>query len=426
MQFGINRKFVRRAHLLVVLFASACAALSTAHCPAGEVLIADRGSHSVFRYSESGTLLGTLIDGMTDTHLDGPIGLAISPDRTKLFVSSFSGKVTRYDYSYATHSATNPFDFPTAGLAAPNAMRIGPDGTTLYVSNLGGGVSHFNFDGSSAGSNLTRPDGSQTSFTGLVYNPEGKLLVGVFNDNQGNGAVAVGNLATNELSEFVAGSPALAGASGVLVHRNDLYVSGMFAGKILRYNATTGAPDPLFEVAGLEFPQGLMLSPDLNGFFVGMLGAVNGAGRIERYGYDGISLGTFASPSPEQGGFGEATAMLITIPEPTRGDFNLDGNFTSADIAMMLKALTDLDSYKRAKEISEADLLVIGDYNNSNSVTNSDIQGLLNALSVTGGSLAAVPEPNAAILAGIALTAYVVAFRRQLPSIRGTLKSLRQ
>jgi sugar lactone lactonase YvrE len=412
MQLWISRRCARRAILLAVLAASAYVNWLT-NARADEVLIADRLSDSVYRYSESGQLLGTLIDGTTDTFLNQPIGLAISHDRTKLFVSSFGGGVTRYDYSYATHTATNPFALPTTNLAVPNAMLFSPDGNTLYVSNLGAtGVARFHVDGSGAGPPLTRTDGSQTAFTGLAFNPEGKLLVGVFNDNSGNGAVDVANLATGELSDFVSGSPSLTGGSGVIVHRNQLYVTGMFASTIRRFDATTGAPDPTFAVNGLGFPQQLMPAPDLNGFFVGVLGVANGAGNVPRYDYDGNLLGTFASPGG--GGFTEGTAFVTSVPEPTRGDFNLDGHFTSADLPMMLKALTDLDSYKAAKNITQADLLVIGDYDNSNSITNSDIQGLLGALAAAGGgSIAAVPEPNAAILAGMAFFATAAVVRRR-------------
>jgi hypothetical protein len=407
-----GRRRARRAILVAMLSALACVNWP-AEGRADEVLIADRLSDSVYRYSESGQLLGTLIDGTTDNFLNQPIGLAISHDRTKLFVSSFGGGVTRYDYSYATHTATNPFALPATNLAVPNAMLISPDGSTLYVSNLGGtGVARFHVDGSSAGPPLTRPDGSQTMFTGLAFNPEGKLLVGVFTDNSGNGAVDVANLTTGELSDFITSSSSLTGGSGVMVHRNQLYVSGMFASTIRRFDATTGAPDPTFAVNGLGFPQQLMPAPDLNGFFVGVLGVAIGAGSIPRYDYDGNFLGSFASPSP--GGFTEGTAFVTTIPEPTRGDFNLDGQFTSADLPMMLKALTDLDTYKAAKNITQADLLTIGDYDNSNSVTNSDIQGLINALAAAGlGSVAAVPEPNAAILAGLAFFATAALVRRR-------------
>jgi sugar lactone lactonase YvrE len=402
----------------MLLFASLCIWGGRASCQAAELLVADRLTDSVYRYSESGELLGTLIDGHVDNNLNQPVGLAISPDRTKLFVSSFQGGVTRYDYSYATHTATNPIAFAGAadGLSAPNALLFSQDGSTLYVSNLGGtGVSRFNLDGSSAGPPLMGPggNGSQSPYTGLAYNPQGKLLVGLFQDNTGTkGGVAIADTTTGMLSDFVANTPAISGASGVMVHGNQLYVTGMFAGTIRRFDATTGAADPIFAVDGLGFPQALLPAGDLNGFLAGILGVANGAGRIERYDYSGNDLGTFASPS--SAGFTEATAFVTTIPQPTRGDFNLDGEVSSADIPFMLQALTDLDTYKAAENISQADLLTIGDFDNSNSVTNADIQGLLHALeSAGGGGGAAVPEPDGATIMVIGFAASAGLLRRR-------------
>src|SRR5215831_19740757 len=82
------RHCVHKVPLQILLFISLSICGSRVKCQAAELLVADRLTNSVYRYSESGELLGTLIDGHVDNNLNQPVGLAISPDRTKLFVSN--------------------------------------------------------------------------------------------------------------------------------------------------------------------------------------------------------------------------------------------------------------------------------------------------------------------------------------------------
>ncbi len=76
------------------------------------------------------------------------------------------------------------------------------------------------------------------------------------------------------------------------------------------------------------------------------------------------------------------------------GDFNHDGQVTAADIPTMLTALTDLNSYASTNWLSATQLAAIGDFDASGTVTNRDIQGLLDlVISLGGGSTITVPEP---------------------------------
>ncbi len=86
------------------------------------------------------------------------------------------------------------------------------------------------------------------------------------------------------------------------------------------------------------------------------------------------------------------------------GDFNRDGRRTTADISAMLSALTDLNTYKAAKNLSDDDLLAIGDLNGDLAVNNRDIQPLLDLIAsdLPGGAgqlfpLAAQPLPSTAL-----------------------------
>ena len=103
---------------------------------------------------------------------------------------------------------------------------------------------------------------------------------------------------------------------------------------------------------------------------------------------------------PEQARRIIAGALYPKIAEALQpGDFNRDSQVTAADIPAMLAALTDLNQYKTTNSLSDADLLAIGDLNNSGTLTNADIQPRLDLVATQGGgSMAAVPEPATLLL----------------------------
>jgi sugar lactone lactonase YvrE len=299
--------------------------------------VADRLSNSVYRYSETGDLIGTVL---TDNeNINQATGVALSLDRTNLYVSSFqNGRVMKYDYDYATGTATNPMIF-ASDLEAPSSILFAEDGDTIFVSNFGGlGVSRFNLDGSSAGAPLQFPPPAMTggteyrTFSGLTFAPNGNLLVGVFLDYPAsqNGAVGQWDGDGTTLEFLVDPHTSQQGASGLLVNGDHLYVSGMFAGNIQRFNLADGERDPSFSITGLGFPQGLATAPT-GGFLAGILGFANGQGRIAHYDLDGnlVGDGVFASAGAT-GGFTEATSLFV-VPDRLAGDFNNDGSVDAAD-----------------------------------------------------------------------------------------------
>jgi DNA-binding beta-propeller fold protein YncE len=306
--------------LLLLLAAVLSNSWQIAPASADQLLVADRLSNAVYRYSGNGALLGTVLTD--NVNLNQSSGIALSPDSTKLYVaSSANNQVVQYDYSVATGTATNPTIFANAavGLSFPSSILFSQDGSKVYVSNLGGtGVAQFNADGTVAGPpvNGLVGGGAFFQFSGMAFSPGGELLVGAFQDFPAgaNGAVARSNAAISSISDFVNPSPLINGASGLLVNGNELYVSGLFSGSIQRYDATSGAIDPAFGISGLAFPQGLIANPNGSGFLAGILGFANGSGNISKYGYDGSFLGVFASAGG--GGFTEATAFVSVVPEP--------------------------------------------------------------------------------------------------------------
>ena len=84
---------------------------------------------------------------------------------------------------------------------------------------------------------------------------------------------------------------------------------------------------------------------------------------------------------------------------------------------------TNVPRYESQYSVSDSDLLAIGDFDNSGSFTNADMQGLLYLLSHGGIVLgspspaASVPEPATLILLAIALPIAGFAVRRR-PALR--------
>jgi hypothetical protein len=105
----------------------------------------------------------------------------------------------------------------------------------------------------------------------------------------------------------------------------------------------------------------------------------------------------------------QITAVPIT---PTLGDFNLDGQVDSAEIASMLSAMTNLNEFQTDNGLSNTDLMTIADVNRDGKINNADVQALINKLLSGGGSAAPVPEPQSFVLALMAIAGLTFANRR--------------
>src|SRR5215469_17658766 len=85
--------------ILIFIAGTLCWAGSASIGLSAEILIADRLTNSIYRYTPDGQFLGVLVND--PTNLNAPSGIQISPDRTELYVSSSNNsQVVRYDYNF--------------------------------------------------------------------------------------------------------------------------------------------------------------------------------------------------------------------------------------------------------------------------------------------------------------------------------------
>jgi arabinogalactan endo-1,4-beta-galactosidase len=87
---------------------------------------------------------------------------------------------------------------------------------------------------------------------------------------------------------------------------------------------------------------------------------------------------------------------------PIRGDFNGDGHFDAADIAVMEQAMANPNAFELNNSLTPVDYVDLGDFNGDGQVTNADIQAMILALTGGQGSIDSVPEPAAGSLLAFA------------------------
>jgi autotransporter-associated beta strand protein len=134
----------------------------------------------------------------------------------------------------------------------------------------------------------------------------------------------------------------------------------------------------------------------------------------------------------------KGTAQLVSgelLPSTntvlTRGDLTLNGAIAMDDLTKLEQVLTDVNSYKTANGLNDADVLDLADVDRDGAMTNGDVQAeiylLINGFlppipgpspgSVPSGA-ASVPEPGSLLLMAIAALAVAESTRRRAKGVR--------
>jgi hypothetical protein len=108
--------------------------------------------------------------------------------------------------------------------------------------------------------------------------------------------------------------------------------------------------------------------------------------------------------------------QLLDVPTQ-KGDLNLDRSKSVTDIAALMTALSDLQKYQAAHNLTDDQTLALGDLDSDHKVTNLDLQVLANLLANSGGggTLTSVPEPAGGSLAAIGATVILINWRPRRP-----------
>ncbi len=329
-------------------------------------------------------------------------GLA-TPTTMSGFTNQGSGSV-----AVGAGSQINASDFQSYGLLTLNAGPSAASPTRL--TNTGGSPLYFN--------------GGSRTFIGSAASPNPQTAI-VTSDLELNGALLVNNGTIDGTTNVNYGSLAKgAGMYGVVnVSQGGIYAPGNSPGistaAAVSFDSTpvsSGAPLLQIELGGttlgtqydrLHVTGPLSLGGTLQVLLVNTATFTPAAGDSFDILDWGSLTGTFshlnlpALSAP----LGWDTSQLyidgkLIVTPFVPGDFNRDGQVTSADIPAMLSALTDLNAYKTQYGLSDPNLIAIGDLNNSGTLTNADLQPLLDLIANNSGSgsVAAVPEPTAIVL----------------------------
>lgn len=291
------------------------------------LLVSSFGTNSVLKFdSTTGQFLGTFASG---GGLIGPDGLAYGPDGN-LYVATRDinnggiGGVLRFDGTTGAFLGT--VVAPT--LYDPFGITFGPNGD-LYVSTdgpvgVGGSPQVLEYSVNASGAALVASlsnglQNPQAEAQGIAFGPDGRLYLAT-----DAGGVKVYDANAGKFETFASPPSSstndydLAFSAGHLfVTDSNEVVSGIAYGRVLEYDATTGAYQGVFgdtyPTSGLlDRAAGLAVGPDGNLFVAGF----NSNNVVQFDGVTGQSLGQFI-PS-DTGGLDTPTYMVFQpVPEPS-------------------------------------------------------------------------------------------------------------
>jgi hypothetical protein len=116
---------------------------------------------------------------------------------------------------------------------------------------------------------------------------------------------------------------------------------------------------------------------------------------------------------------------ITAVPTLLAGDFNRDGHRNIADLQSMMSVLADLSDYQAYWGLTSQQLTTLADFTSDESVTNQDLQGLIDKLANDPASPSTpVPEPSTwIVLTGASLAILPVVLSSRLGSSAGCHQS---
>lgn len=112
---------------------------------------------------------------------------------------------------------------------------------------------------------------------------------------------------------------------------------------------------------------------------------------------DSTNLGSFSvtytlnlsDDSRDTGAADQAITLTVSgVVNPfAPGDFNLDHHVDAADVSTMMAALVDLNAFESSHQLTDSELLEIGDVNGDGKISNADLSALLTELDSGQGSV---------------------------------------
>jgi sugar lactone lactonase YvrE len=314
--------FDTTVRLLVMIAAAGCVLGTTpSACESSPftIYVSDIGASGnndqVLAYTSGGV---SVWNSGTAGQLANPQGIAFGPDGLLYVANQDNNRVARFN------PQTGAFvDNFATGINVPSGMVFGPDTTgdgyrDLYVTTWNqNSVVRVGWTPSGPGAPGTFTSGAGGSLNAaavLAFGPDGNLYVGGFN----SGNVVRFNGSTGVFIDvFASGIPNPGGLT--FDAAGNLYVSSSSGDKVAKFQGPLGAsPGTLIgdfiatAYGGIDNPQGIAFGPD--GLFY-VANAVPGAGKILRY---NATTGAFVDEflAYGAGGLGRPTFFTFAVPEP--------------------------------------------------------------------------------------------------------------
>ena len=287
-----------------------------------------------------------------------------------------------------------------AGLTGDATGRFGTTNQTTAGTNLTiSGSGTYTFPGVIGAITVAGKTGSNTILS-LTMNGTGTQILSGVNTYTGATTVNQGTLSLGIANGINSGSPLVLGGGKLATGGFNQSLNTLTLSASSAIDLGNGAS--VFNFADSHL---VAWTAGSNLSIFNWSGKLTGVGTDQLiFGIDNTGLTSAQVGQIHFQGFNGATILstgeVVPVSASTRllGDFNTDGHVNNSDIIAAMTALSDLNAYKSSKSLTNEDFLNIADVDQSGSVNNLDLQGLITYLQSGHGSVAPVPEPATLIM----------------------------